>query len=102
MNNQSAQALLNNPDAMGKVLMMLKKDMVRSNADHVETQRYLQRRIDALDKYSDELENRLAAMECVISNLLNSGQHYQVESVIREVRDTNTHDMTDLDRLRRS
>lgn len=84
---------------MGKVLMYMKSDMIRSNADHVETQRYLQRRIDALDNYTNELENRLAAMECVVSNLLNGGQHHVVESVIQEVRELQQHDMTDLDRL---
>lgn len=59
----------------------------------------MHRQVERLDGYTQELEGRLAAMEVVLSNLLNTGNHHIVEDVILNIRATREYDMTDLDRL---
>lgn len=89
-------------DAMGCLIMAVTRDnkAQRVEIDELkETNQYLHRQVERLDKYTEELEGRLAAMEAVIANLLNGGHHWTVESTITEIRETQQYDMTDLDRL---
>ena len=98
----AAKRFLANPDAQGVLLRVMASDMQgmqRQIGDLQEEKQYMHRQVERLDGYTQELEGRLAAMEVVLSNLLNTGNHHLVEDVILNIRATREYDMTDLDRL---
>lgn len=94
--------LKHNVDAMGCLILAVTKDNKKQKAkihDLKEANNYLHRQVERLDAYTQELENRMAAMEAVLSNLLNSTNHWAVEEMIHQVQATRSYDTTDLDRL---
>lgn len=98
----AAKRLKHNVDAMGCLISVIHREnhaQAKEITELKEQNGYLHRQVERLDKYTEELEGRIASMEAVVSNLLNSPTHWQVESVITEVRATRNYDMTDLDRL---
>ena len=98
----AAKRFLANPDAQGVLIRVMAKDMSSMQRQIVELKEeraYLHRQVERLDGYSQELEGRLGAVECVVSTLLARGDHRIVEEVVAEIRGTREHDMTDLDRM---
>jgi FtsZ-binding cell division protein ZapB len=98
----AAKKLKENVDTMGCIIMCVKRsndNLAREVGELKETNNYLHRQVERLDAYSTELENRMAAMEAVLSNLLNSPGHWQVEEMIHQIQATRSYDTTDLDRL---
>lgn len=98
----AAKRFLANPDAQGVLLQIMAKDQMKANMKITQLKEeaaYLKKQVEHLDKYTDELEGRMAALECVVSNMANSGHHHIVEDVINNVRALREYDMTDLDRI---
>lgn len=87
---------------MGCIIMAVKRsndNLAKEVGELKEENNYLHRQVERLDLYANELENRMAAMEAVISNMLNSTIGYEMENMINEIKGTNSYDTTDLDRL---
>ena len=98
----AAKRVKENVDAMGCIIMAVKRsndNLHREMSEVKEQNAYLHRQVERLDGYTQELEGRLAAMEAVLSNMLNTGNHHVVEEMIVNIRGTREYDMTDLDRL---
>lgn len=98
----AAKRVKENVDAMGCIIMAVKRsndNLAKEVGELKEENNYLHRQVERLDLYANELENRMAAMEAVISNMLNSTIGYEMENMINEIKGTNSYDTTDLDRL---
>lgn len=98
----AAKRVKENVDAMGCIIMAVKRsndNLAKEVGELKEENNYLHRQVERLDLYANELENRMAAMEAVIANMLNSTIGYEMENMINEIKGTNSYDTTDLDRL---
>lgn len=115
-----AKRLLHNVDAMGCLLAATKAEFDKDikamhrrvedlskevlilkseKADLKSLYRTLQTQNVVNEKYADELEDRMAALEAVISNMLNRGEHDVVVDVINNIKETGNYLTEDLDRL---
>ena len=100
--SSAAKRLKENTDAMGCIIMCVKRsndNLAKEVGELKESNMYLHRQVERLDGYTAELENRMAAMEAVLQNILNSSNNWVVEDMIREIQATRSYDTTDLDRL---
>ena len=75
-----------------KVLRSDKADLKRLYGT-VQRQSYIN------ERYSEELESRMASLEAVISNMLNRNERDGCIDVIQNLRETGNYEMCDLDRL---
>lgn len=98
----AGKRLKHDVDAMGCLILAVTRDQRHTQAqlaDICTENKYLHRQIERLDKYTEELEGRLASMEALITNMVEGGSHSLVEDYVHGIRLTNNYDMTDIDRI---
>lgn len=98
----AGKRLKHDVDAMGCLILAVTRDQKHTQAqlsDMRTENKYLHRQVERLDKYVEELEGRLAAMEALVSNMVEGGSHQIVEDYVHGIRMTNQYDMTDIDRI---
>lgn len=101
-NLPAGKRLKHDVDAMGCLIMAITRDQRVTQAQLADCKtenRYLHRQVERLDKYTEELEGRLAALEALVTNMVEGGSHSIVEDYVHGIRLTNNYDMTDIDRI---
>lgn len=119
-NIPAAKRLAHNVDAMGCLLAAMKTEFDKDlqamhrrvedltnqvkvlRSDKADLKRLygtVQRQSYINEKYSEELESRMASLEAVISNMLNRNERDGCIDVIMNLRETGNYEMCDLDRL---
>lgn len=94
--------LKHNVDAMGCLLMAVKRDLDQDKIkidDLQEENRYLHRRCETISNIMLEQEMRVDVLEKLVSNLLQGPHHAIVEDEVEYLRSTRNYDMDFLDSL---
>jgi predicted RNase H-like nuclease (RuvC/YqgF family) len=102
MAKSAAVKVKENRDVMDLVIMSVKysnDNLAKEVGELKESNAYLHRQVERLDRYTEELEARLGSMEDLVARMLADGSHTVVEAHVHAMREELNHDMTDLDRL---